>query len=200
MAIAPKSTIDRVAEYVGARMSADEFLNIDDDGQFYELIDGVVIMSPSPTPEHQQAMMEIARQLANHCATSKVGRVFPEQDVHLGKSTSGDDIVYRPELVFIRTDRLGEMRKKIVGAPDVVVEVISRGSRRLDTETKFRDYERFGVLEYWLIDPQRDSMMFYRLQEGVFVEVKPEQDEYSSDTVAGFRLNLQDVRDAYGDW
>lgn len=200
MAIAPNSQRDQVAEFVGARMSADDFLQIDDDGLFYELIDGVVILSPSPTPEHRQAMMEIARQLANHCAASKVGRVFPEQDIQLGKSASGDDIVYRPELVFIRSDRLGDMRQKIVGAPDVVVEVISRGSRRLDTETKYRDYERFGVLEYWLIDPQRDSMSFYRLHDGGFVEVKTDQGEFSSDAVSGFRLKLQDIRDAYGEW
>ena len=52
-----------------------------------------------------------------------------------------------------------------------VVEVISRGSRRMDSETKKSDYERFCVQEFWLIDPERKSMTFWRLSDGRFVDV-----------------------------
>ncbi len=200
MAIAPETSHDFESEFVGMRMTADEFLEIADDGHFYELIDGVVVMSPSPTPEHQQATMEVARQLANFCAEHPVGRVFPEQDVHLGRGPDGKDIVYRPELCFVRSDRLSAMRKKIKGAPDIVLEVISHGSRRLDTQTKFRDYEQFGVKEYWLLDPERDAITFYRLQNEKFVEVATDGKRFQSEAVPGFALDLMLVRRAMLPW
>jgi Uma2 family endonuclease len=181
-------------------MSADEFLQIPDDGMFYELIDGVVVMSPSPTPEHQGALMEIALQIGQFLRDHPVGKVFPELDVHLGTGPTGGDLVYRPEVIFVRTERVRKMRKKIFGPPDLVVEVISAGSRRFDAETKKSDYERFGVQEYWLIDPERESMTFYRLQFGRFVEVPPTGDTFASQAVPGFVLDLARVRETFKPW
>lgn len=200
MAVAPQAEPISDSRYVGLRMSADEFLLIPDDGMFYELIDGVVVMSPSPTPDHQGALMEIARQLANYLVDHPIGKVFPELDVHLGTGPTGGDLVYRPEVVFVRTERIRKMRKKIFGSPDLVVEVISAGSRRYDSETKKGDYERFGVQEYWLIDPEREAMTFYRLQAGHFVEVPPSGDTFASQAVPGFALDLVRVRETFKPW
>lgn len=204
MSIAPTSEsaegVESVARHVGLRMSAEEFLKIPDDGVFYELIDGVVVMSPSPTPEHQQAVMEIARQIANYIRQNKVGRVFPEQDVHLGPGKSGRDIVYRPEVTFVAQEKLADNRGVLRGPPDVVVEVISRGSRRMDTETKFRDYEQFGVREYWLVDPENSQFHFYRVNGGKFVEGPAEGERFSSEAIPGFLLEIADVREALKPW
>ena len=178
-------------------MTVDEFLQIDDEANFYELIDGVVVVSPSPSPKHQLALMEISRQLANHCAESGVGRVFPETDVHLGQSTDGRDIVYRPEMAFVLRDALKKIGDRLVGAPAIVVEVISRGSRRLDTDTKFHDYERFGVGEYWLVDPENDRLIFYRMVEGRFEDVSPAGENFQSEMADGFALDIKKVKVAY---
>ena len=188
------------ASYCGLRMDADEFLEIPDDGNFYELIDGVVHVSPSPTPQHQDVLVEILTQIALFLRTNPVGKVFAELDVHLGEGPNGKDLVYRPEIVFVRAERLPVMRDKIVGGPDLMVEVISRGSRRYDSETKKGDYERFGVGEYWLIDPERKAMTFYRLQEGRFVEVPVEGDAFTSKAVPGFVLDLARVRETFKPW
>ena len=66
------------------------------------------------------------------------------------------------------------------GAPDLAVEIVSPQSRRYDSETKRADYERFGVLEYWLIDPQRGSFTFLRLASGRYAEVAAEGDLFRS--------------------
>ncbi len=188
------------APYRGLRMIANEFLKLLGDGYNYELIDGVVTLSPSPTPQHQRVAMEIAYQLKSFLCDDPIGEVLPEVDVHLGRGPAGGDLVYRPEVLFVRAERLPEMREKIIGGPDLVVEVVSRGSRRMDSETKKNDYERFGVREYWLIDPQREAMTFWRLKDGEFVEVPATGDTFASEAVAGFELDLKRVRETFKPW
>lgn len=186
--------------FAGLRMSADEFLRLPDDGQFYELIDGVVQVSPSPTPEHQAAMIEITGQLFKYLEARPLGRVFAELDVHLGQGPGGGDLVYRPEVIFVSADRVRKMRKRIVGAPELVVEVISQGSRRLDSQTKKQDYERCGVVEYWLVDPARESIRFYRRKGRKFAEVRVSGDTFKSMAVPGFVLDVARVRDTFKPW
>lgn len=186
--------------HVGTRMAADEFLQILDDGNNYELFDGVVRMSPSPTPKHQRVSMEIAGQLWAYLRENPVGAVFSEIDVHLGQGPGGGDLVYKPEIVFLRTRRLRGLEDKIVGAPDLVVEVISRGSRRLDSLTKKRDYESAGVHEYWLVDPDRERISFFRLVQRRYVLIRPGRSTFVSEAVPGFVLDLVGVRDAFRPW
>ncbi len=200
MATAPATSVKHEGSAAGLRMDAAAFLQLAEDGQNYELIDGVVVMSPGPSPRHQHVTGEIFVQLALFLRQHQVGLAFVETDVHLGAGSQGGDLVYRPEIAFIRSERLAEVADKLVGAPDLVVEVISRGSRRFDRETKKTDYERFGVREYWLIDPARESMAFYRVQNDRFVEIPPDGDRFVSDAVAGFKLDLVQVRKAFHPW
>lgn len=181
----------------GLRMDAEAFFQLPDDGRRYELVDGVVVMSPSPTPRHQMVMMEVAGQLWAYLREHPCGTAVPEVDVGLGEGPRGGDLVYRPELVFFRRERLPEVPERLVGAPDLVVEIISPDSRRMDTETKKDDYERCGVGEYWLIDPSRRSMTFYRLKDGRFVEVPVKGDRFASEVVEGFSLDLTRVRETF---
>jgi Uma2 family endonuclease len=174
--------------YLGLRLSAEQFLQLSDDGCHYELIDGVVMMSPRHKPVHQRVAVRIAFELGRYLDEHPVGEILTEIDVHLGQGLSGGDLVYRPETIFLRTDRLSAMREKVIGASDLVVEVVSRGSRRLDSETKKDDYERYGVREYWLIDPEEERMAFWRLGGGRFSEISPSGDSLASHAVPGFVL------------
>lgn len=181
----------------GLRLSADEFLEIDDESNNYELIDGVVILSPSPIPEHQVVTVEILGQIWLYLRDQSVGQGYTGTDIHLGRSSTGGDLVLKPEIVFHRAERAAETKGRLRGGPDLAVEVISRGSRRFDSITKKQEYERFGVCEYWLIDPDRDQMTFYRLDNGRFVEVQPSEDSFASQAVPGFVLDLRRVRDLF---
>ncbi len=187
-------------QYGGLRITTEEFQQLDDDGYRYELVDGVVTVTPSPTPQHQDALREILVQIDMYLRGHPEGKVFPELDVCLGEGVTGGDLVYRPEVIFIRRESLAQMRERVVGPPDLVVEVVSPGSRRYDLETKKDDYERFGVLEYWVIDPPKESMTFFRLQGGRFIEAPPEGDRFSSQAVRGFVLDLAAVRQTFRAW
>jgi len=198
-AIAPAADIIRGA-YLGLRLTAEEYFSIPDDGARYELVDGVVVVSPSPSPEHQNTAGAIYVQLANHVQRHRLGVVLYETDVQLGGGPTGPDVVYRPEILFVRAERMNEVRKRIVVAPDLVVEVVSPDSRRMDSRTKYDDYERAGVQEYWLIDPERDEMHFYRLESGRFVEAPISGDKFASTAVPGFTLDLAWVRETFRGW
>jgi Uma2 family endonuclease len=187
-------------QFAGLRMSVEEFLDLPDDGCKYEMIDGVVTMSPSPVPSHQRVAGEIFAQIKWFLRSHPVGEAFTELDVHLNAGRGGGDLVYSPDVIFVRRERLADMRERIVGAPDLVVEIISRGSRKRDTITKRGDYERFGVGEYWYFDPARETMTFLRLSGGAFVEITPVVDAFTSLAVPGFVLDLKPARQAFKPW
>ncbi|MCC7291298.1 MAG: Uma2 family endonuclease [Phycisphaerales bacterium] len=189
------STLDpvlRAPAHVGLRMSADEFFSLEDDGFKYELVDGVTIRSPSPTPGHQQVADEILFQLKTFLRGHRVGAVYRETDIHLSPG-----LVYRPELVFLRTELVRANWRRIRTAPDLVVEVVSPESRRFDRETKKADYERHGVREYWIIEPQLEAFTFFRLVDGRFVDIPVQGDAFTSEAVTGFVLDLAAVRAAF---
>ena len=185
------------SRYNGLRMSADEYLRLEDDGCRYELIDGVVCMSPSPTPGHQNVEGQVFGQIWTYLERHPVGAVLTEVDVRLPAGPNGEETVYRPDVVFLRAERVTRNRDRITEPPDLIVEIISITSRHYDQETKKSDYERFGVREYWIIDPIRETMGFYRLREDRYVEVKHQGDAFLSEAVPGFVLDLARVRKAF---
>src|SRR5262245_9747673 len=88
---------DPRASWSGVRMSAQQYQRLRDDGNRYELIDGVVIMSPSATPRHQNVAKEIVLQIGTYLRRHPIGVVLAEVDVYLGLSRTGGDLVYRPD-------------------------------------------------------------------------------------------------------
>ncbi|HYO89757.1 MAG TPA: Uma2 family endonuclease [Candidatus Limnocylindrales bacterium] len=114
-----------------------------------ELIEGEVIVSPSAVPRHQDVMGNIyafLRGLAHSGA-----RVFVAPlDVQLDEENS-----VQPDVFWIAPGRSATiLDKRIEGMPDLMVEVVSPGSVRMDRVIKFRLYERFGAREYWIVDPE----------------------------------------------
>jgi len=187
-----------VPQYHGLRMSADQYLDLPDDGYRYELVDGVVIRSPSPTPRHQAVAMEMIRQLLLFLESNPIGHVLHEVDLVLEKKAGGTDRVYRPDLLFV--DRNHPKGRRIEAPVGVVVEVILPDRRQFDLETKRTDYERAGVHEYWLIDPDAESMRFWRLQSGRFLEIRPTNNRFRSEAVPGFEMDLARVREEFHAW
>lgn len=183
--------------YRGLRMRADEYSNLSEDGYRYELVDGVIQLSPSATPLHQLVAAEIVSQLAACNRRRKVGTFLFEVDVQIRKRPDGRDLVYRPDIVFYCTGRLPRVPKRLTLVPDLVVEIISPDSRRYDQETKKNDYERAGVKEYWLIDPERGEMSFFRLLNRRFVAMPPTRTKLKSEAVPGFSLNLTELRELF---
>jgi Uma2 family endonuclease len=180
--------------YNGLRMSADEYFALPDDGYRYELLDGVVIMTPAPTFGHQRVARELTLQLGKYLDEHPVGEMLYEVDIDLGPGPEGGDLVYRPEIVFYAGDRSKNEDKRLVGPPDLVIEVVSPLSRSYDKVTKRNDYQRCGVREYWIIDPAADEFTFLCNQDGSFIQMQPAGNSFASKVVEGFTLDLARVR------
>ncbi len=180
--------------HYGLRMTAEEYFQLGESQERYELIDGVVCMSPSPTRMHQAILMEVAHQIATYLKSHPVGVVYPEIDVFLGKGLNDRDLVFRPDVTFITNEHAERSGHQISGPPAMIVEIVSPSSRRFDKETKKSDYERFQVAEYWIIDPQANELIFYRLEDGRYVPQPLTDESFTSRAIEGFRLNLAAVR------
>ncbi|HEX6864212.1 MAG TPA: Uma2 family endonuclease [Thermoanaerobaculia bacterium] len=147
------------------RLSYDDYVLIPEDGQRHEIIDGEHYVSPAPTPKHQEVLLELAVALRSFIKANRLGKLYVAPiDVVL----SFYDVV-QPDLVFISKERLHILtRKNIQGGPDLAIEILSDGTRRIDEGIKHSTYERFGVKEYWLVDPGRETVAVHRLEGGRF--------------------------------
>ena len=149
-------------EAAAGGLTYEDFLLFPDDGRRHELIGGEHFVTPSPSIAHQRFLRKLFRILDDYVSEKKLGEVFfAPLDVVL----SPHDVV-EPDLIFISNERIDRLTEKnIQGAPDLVVEVISESSRRLDKKTKKALYERFDVIEYWLADPELGIVEIYRRNE-----------------------------------
>lgn len=152
----------------GVKLTYDDYLLFPDDGQRHELIGGEHYVTPSPRPRHQTILVNLTGMIWNYLQEHPVGRVFTAPlDVIL----SNYDIV-EPDLLYLSHERASEvLRDWVHGAPDLVVEIGSPGTRRRDETIKKRLYERFAVSEYWVVDPELDVIKVYRRSEERYVRV-----------------------------
>jgi Uma2 family endonuclease len=186
------SAVPRQPEgFAGLRMSADEYLALGETHDRYELIDGVVVMSPSPTPSHSEVINEVVYQLKAFARGPNAPRVFTDTDLRVGPS-----VVYRPDLAAYLPARLPRSPAALSSPPDLVAEVLSPSNRALDLITKRRDYERFGVGEYWIFDPQTVQVRACQrpAADQPFVESLVTADALPSRIFPGFTLDLRPVR------
>jgi Uma2 family endonuclease len=115
----------------------------------YEVVDGEPFLTPAPTPNHQDIVLELVTRLREFVNARKLGRVVLSPcDVLLSKYD-----ILQPDIFFIATGREGIVGEKYIdGAPDLVVEVLSPSTESRDREAKAKRYAIFGVREMWLID------------------------------------------------
>ena len=153
------------------RLTYDDFLLFPDDGKRHELIDGVHYVTPSPRLRHQVLVKRLLVAMDVYLAAHPhVGHVLMAP---LDVVMSFHDIVV-PDLVFIAGDQTGILTEaNIQGAPALVVEVLSKRTRKRDVQVKRRLYEQMGVREYWLVDPELDTVQVLRLSpEGRLARVE----------------------------
>ena len=163
------------------------------EGAPYELIHGHLVMSPSPTVQHQRLVRRLNRVLDEHVQSSDAGGevFFAPMDVHLS-----DDTVVQPDVLYVsgeRADRIGE--QKINGAPDLIMEVVSPSTSHRDVFDKKRLYEETEVLEYWIADPDSETVEVHALtDEGLSLhERHVETGPAASALLDGFAVDLADL-------
>lgn len=128
----------------------------------YQLIEGDLVTAPSPGSYHQDIVGKLFRLIANHLDANPIGRVFiAPLDVH-----PSDINVCQPDIFFIRKKNAGIIEEHgIEGAPDLVVEILSKSSEKYDLGPKRSGYARTGVEELWSIDPKKRTLAVYRHAE-----------------------------------
>ncbi len=116
----------------------------------YQLLEGELSMTPSPTTRHQMVVNRLNRMLLEQLEDAGLGRVFiAPLDVVLSEHN-----VLQPDILFILKDRLGIVGEAFInGAPDLVIEVLSPSTEAWDRISKRRVYSQYGVNEYWIVDP-----------------------------------------------
>ena len=120
------------------------------DGRRYEIIDGELVVSPSPATRHQRVSIHGERVLFREIEGRKLGTMFHAPvDVIMSRTR-----VVVPDIVAVRADRMHVVEDRgIFGAPDLIVEILSPSNKRYDRDRKRRLYATVGVPEYWIVDP-----------------------------------------------
>jgi Uma2 family endonuclease len=176
-----------------ARLTYDDFLLFPDDGLRHEIIDGAHYVTPSPNLRHQELVGRLFLSL---------GAVLEDRPDKGRLFLSPFDVVFsfhdivEPDLVFVAPDQLEILTaKNIQGTPALVIEVLSPSTRKRDRHVKRLLYERAGVREYWLVDPEATAIAIHRRDEaGSFPAVADltaqGRDTLETPLVPGWSLNL----------
>jgi Uma2 family endonuclease len=171
----------------------DDYRSLPDDGNRYEIIGGELLMSPSPTSYHQIISFNLALKLRHYVDDHKLGRVlYAPLDVVL----SMRDVV-QPDLMYISSERMDIIAdNNIVEAPDLVIEITSEGTQTIDRTRKKSLYEKYGVREYWIVDPIEKTVEQFIGQSDKSFERKAKAKKTQllvSTVIKGFTLSVEEV-------
>ena len=142
------------------KLTYEDYILFPDDGKRHEIIDGELFVTAAPFVRHQKLVVRFTLRVGGFIEERQLGHfLVAPTDVVLSPHH-----VLQPDLLFVSNEREPILREKNVqGAPDLVIEILSEATRRLDTVVKRQTYERFGVREYWLVDPHRQSVEVWTL-------------------------------------
>ncbi|HEV2529379.1 MAG TPA: Uma2 family endonuclease [Thermomicrobiales bacterium] len=179
----------QTAQTTGPHTIAD-YDALPDDGRRYELIDGALIEMPSPSALHQTVQVALASLLFAVVMQGRLGRVFVSpMDVYLG------GMLVQPDLFYVAAahDDI-VMANRIIGAPDLIIEILSPSTRTHDLTTKRNLYRSVGVREYWTVDLEARSATVWALVGDRYVERQPdEQGHHASTVLPGFTVDVAAV-------
>ncbi|MFN2513356.1 MAG: Uma2 family endonuclease [Pyrinomonadaceae bacterium] len=167
-----------------------------DDGNRYELIEGELFVSRAARLPHQLVLHNLQVALASYLKQNPIGKVVPSP----GAVFSDYDAVI-PDLVFVKNESWDRIvaDERFVKAPDLVIEILSPGkqNRERDVLIKRQLYSRYGVEEYWIVDPEKREIAIYRkLEESLqTVSTVREPETVTSLTLPGLELDLQTIFD-----
>lgn len=142
------------------QMKADDFFSGPETNQPIQLIAGVVVVSETPSPKHQEVCGNLFLWLDNIAPNGEV--YFSPLDLYLD-----DENVPQPDLIWVAADgRCTITPKRFEGPPELIIEILSPGTARIDKVKKFHLYERHGVSEYWIVNAEEHFVEVFTLQEG----------------------------------
>jgi Uma2 family endonuclease len=174
-----------MAPQTSIKLTYEDYAAIPDDGRRHEIIDGEHYVNPAPNTYHQIVLANLVVALVPYVRDRQLGRVLPSPiDVVL----TGHDVI-QPDLIFVRAAQEHIIQKRVEGTPDLVVEILSESNRRYDIRIKYDRYERGGVSEYWIVDPDELAVRVFRRAGARFAPVDV-GDTITTPLLPGFELPL----------
>ena len=164
------------------RLTYDEYVELPEDGKIYEIIGGALHVNSVPNTRHQKISRKIQFQMMTQLEDKGLGEVFnAPTDLFLDKEN-----IVQPDLIYISRERIEIIEHKYIkGIHDLVIEILSPGSRRRDILIKSSLYAGFGVPGYWLVDPDIDRIEAFCLEGKAY---RPEAVFNGKDTLTYSRL------------
>ena len=171
-----------------------DYLDIPGDDR-YELINGEFILVSAPNRAHQMVSVKLVSCMDPFVENKELGWVFHAPFEVLLADEEGINIV-QPDIIFVSKEREHIITPaNIQGAPDLLVEILSPSTARRDRTTKRDLYARHGVGEYWIADPDAQTVFVMLLKDGAFETVGEysREDTLTSPTLSGFSVNLDTI-------
>jgi Uma2 family endonuclease len=144
----------------------EDWLKLPDDGYRYEVIDGVLYMSPPPLIRHQRTSIRIETRFIDFLKLHPLGEIL---HAPVGVRLPNQSVPLQPDIVFIRAERLDIIRENYIeGTPDLIIEILSPSNWLYDRREKLQVYQEAGVLEYWIVDPRAEIIEICILEQGIY--------------------------------
>ncbi|MCZ6793598.1 MAG: Uma2 family endonuclease [Planctomycetota bacterium] len=181
-----------IVENSKIKLTYDDYVGFPEDGQRHEIIDGDHCVTPSPSSYHQSILSRLHYQLFDQIENTGRGRVLPApMDVLLSKV----DIVQPDILVVLEPRTIDITPKNVQCAPDLIVEILSEATADRDRRLKKSLYEKSGVAEYWIVDPESRAVEQHVLKKatGRFEDRGSFRGELSAEALPDVRNDLRKV-------
>jgi len=180
---------------VQGRWTYEDYLRLPDDGNRYEVIRGALYVMPPPSPEHQFSSAELSYQLSRFIRENDLGLILTApMEVKLPRGIASP---VQPDVMFFRKgNEPNWARSAYEGVPDLIAEILSPKTRRLDRTVKLQAYQDAGVSEYWLVDPRDRTVEVYVLGRDLRYTERcrgGEGDRVRSFVLDGFELAVADL-------
>jgi Uma2 family endonuclease len=168
-----------------------DYIELPEGPPYYQLIEGELIMSPAPSYSHQRTVGRVFLKLSGLLEEKGLGEVLISPiDVYLDEKN-----VFQPDIVVLLKECKAKVEEKgIFGSPDVVVEILSPSTAYYDLIVKKEVYERAGVKEYWLLDPNRKTFEIYKnTEEGFKLTSQAKEKGNVISEILGLEIDLKDI-------
>jgi Uma2 family endonuclease len=144
----------------------EDWCKLPEDGYRYEVIAGVLYVSPPPSIPHQRISIALVGHFLDFLKMQPLGEILTAP---VGVRLPRQPVPLQPDIVFIRTERLGMVGEAYVeGAPDLLMEILSPSNWLYDRREKMQAYQEAGVAEYWIVDPHALTIDVYVLEQGAY--------------------------------
>lgn len=173
-------------------LTYDDYCELPNDRNRYEILAGELFITPTPLIKHQQVSGNLLYVLGNYKAINHLGEMFPAlTDVILAETS-----VVQPDLIFVSNERREIITDRALeGSPTLIIEILSPTTEQTDRVTKAQLYAKYGVPHYWLLDPDQHTFEAYELagDHYVIIESMKNGDEFHPSLFPGLTIRLADL-------